>query len=146
MKRFSSQAHFAGLGVALILLAAVAIVSYVSWERYVLASNATRHTRALMAQLRDLLTDLQDVENGQRGYLLTGDRVYLAPYEKSLPKIEPDLRAIDKLREADAEETALAQQLESLAKKKLAELRATVDLQRRGDSAGAMAIFGRTRG
>ncbi len=41
-----------------------------------------------------LLSSLKDVETGQRGFLLTGDPTYLAPYEAALPRLHAQLDAL----------------------------------------------------
>jgi CHASE3 domain sensor protein len=41
-------------------------------------------TYQIIDTTRDVLIGLDDAETGQRGYLLSGDRRYLDPYEKAL--------------------------------------------------------------
>ncbi len=41
-----------------------------------------------------LLSSLKDVETGQRGFLLTGDEAYLAPYDEALPRLRSQLAAL----------------------------------------------------
>uniref|UniRef100_UPI001964FF7C CHASE3 domain-containing protein n=1 Tax=Escherichia coli TaxID=562 RepID=UPI001964FF7C len=47
-------------------------------------SQETAELRRVRAAILDVLTTMQDVETGQRGYLLTNNREYLGPYEEAL--------------------------------------------------------------
>ena len=44
--------------------------------------------------LSSLLSTLQDAEIGQRGYLLTGDKQYLAPYERAIAQLDDHLASL----------------------------------------------------
>lgn len=77
----------------LIALAAVplllAIVSYYASVQHAKSVASELATGEFVLSLDDLLTTVQDAETGQRGYLITGSGLYLAPY----------LRAKDQVRE-----------------------------------------------
>ena len=47
-----------------------------------------------MTQLEQVVSTLKDAETGQRGYLLTGERVYLEPYEQALSVIPGQLERL----------------------------------------------------
>ena len=47
--------------------------------------------------LESLLSATQDIETGQRGYLLSGNEAYLEPYERGLREINPTLDTLDRL-------------------------------------------------
>ena len=40
-----------------------------------------------LINLQALFSTLQDAETGQRGFLITGDEAYLAPYERALGEL-----------------------------------------------------------
>ncbi len=54
--------------------------------------------------VHDTLSQVKDVQSGQRGYLLTDDREYLVPYHAALPLIQ---RNLEQLKEAAAGDTEL---------------------------------------
>ena len=60
------------------------------------AENLAAHSLAVRHGGTLMLSSVQDAEQGQRGYLLTGDPSFLAPYETALTELPP-LQA--KLRE-----------------------------------------------
>jgi signal transduction histidine kinase len=52
------------------------------------------HTHEVIAALEKAFSTLKDGETGVRGYLLAGDRDYLAPYELAKRSIDPGLKYI----------------------------------------------------
>ncbi len=49
------------------------------------------HTYQVIARLQSLLSDAQDAETGQRGYLITGQDRFLAPYRSGLAHARRDI-------------------------------------------------------
>ena len=50
-------------------------------------SQDTAELRRVRAAILDTLTAMQDIETGQRGYLLTNNVDYLGPYEEALSRL-----------------------------------------------------------
>jgi two-component system sensor kinase FixL len=102
------------------------------------AEAVTRSYRAINAaeSLRSLL---QDVETGQRGYLLTGEASYLAPYRQALVQVAPQRRALAALV-TDHRQRARLAALDGPIAAKLAISSRTIELARAGDVAQARAI------
>lgn len=69
-------------GMALFVL--LAISGYRSLLAVESATAKRAAAREALLQMRTLLSDLKDVETGQRGFILTGEPAYLAPYERGL--------------------------------------------------------------
>ncbi|CAH2605833.1 Histidine kinase (plasmid) [Rhodovastum atsumiense] len=85
----------------------------------------------LRLDLELLLTDLKDVETGQRGYLITGDPVFLDPYKDAHPRV--DMRLDRLLGEAPQDlGSAPLNSLRELADRKLAITDATIAMARAG--------------
>jgi PAS domain S-box-containing protein len=88
------------------LLAAVALgAGGLQWKlsRSVQEANGLAHAHVLEAEA--LLSALKDVETSQRGFVLTGDDTYLAPYQEAvravdrlLPGLEQDGLPVGRLR------------------------------------------------
>ncbi|MDP1999297.1 MAG: PAS domain S-box protein, partial [Rhodoferax sp.] len=76
----TTQKTFTWLAAALVLLAAGIAYSFWSYQQISIASGQRHHTRVVINMASDLLLDLKDAEIGQRGYLLTRNEAYLAPY------------------------------------------------------------------
>src|SRR5512143_2961421 len=98
--------------VALGLLATVVVVSYHTIERFTAASDEAARTSRVLLQLERTLSAVQDVETGQRGFLLTGDAHYLAPYTDALRRTEAQRGQLARLTAAlpgDSDRVAAAQ-------------------------------------
>jgi signal transduction histidine kinase/CheY-like chemotaxis protein len=93
----------------LVLLAAVplflvlATIAYITVQ-FAANENAAQswvaHTYQVIASLRQVLGDAQDAETGQRGYILTHEQSFLAPYLAARERADRDL-ALFKQRTAD---------------------------------------------
>jgi signal transduction histidine kinase/CheY-like chemotaxis protein/CHASE3 domain sensor protein len=55
------------------------------------------HSERVIAQTNELRMLTVDMESGMRGYLLTGEEVFLAPYKLARPKIETSLGTMQEL-------------------------------------------------
>lgn len=92
----------------------------------------------MQTTLLELRAVVTDAETGQRGYLLTRDRLYLDPYENSLAQLTIMGAQLRVLATGDAALLARVRRIESLRGQKIAELRATVILAQRGHEAAAL--------
>jgi diguanylate cyclase (GGDEF)-like protein len=101
----------------------------------------------LLAQQRldDILTDMRDAETAQRGFVITGNDVFLEPYERVQRTLSATLRdAKDKAR-TDAER-ATVWRVARLAEMKMAELDETIRMRRRDGFAATERVVGSLRG
>ena len=71
----------AGLAVALAILAAAGWQSDRNLRAVAEADKWVTHTHVAIQDLERLMSALKDEETGQRGYLLTGEEIYLEPYQ-----------------------------------------------------------------
>ena len=85
------------------------------------------HTHEVLGQLEQVVSALKDAETGQRGYLLTGERGYLEPYEQAVPRIPGQLQRLRALTIDNPPQTAHVLRLEQLAAERLAVLRQGID-------------------
>src|ERR1700678_4237090 len=90
------------------------------------------HTRVEVDALHSYLTTIQDAETGQRGFLLTGNEIYLAPYTAAKSEIADRLAQLARLNQEDPDCVLLMQQLNSLTSAKLDEL--ALAIQKRRDA------------
>ncbi len=93
------------------------------------------HTSAIVDELRDISRAALNAETGQRGYLLSLDRRYLAPFYNGRDQIEPSLRRLRALLEprADARQLALLDEVEVLSRARFGELARSVALVEGGN-------------
>ncbi|MBB5394739.1 PAS domain S-box protein [Mucilaginibacter sp. AK015] len=69
-----------GFGSALLILILVGIISYATLQKLLMSNHAVAHSNLVIEKLERTLSVMKDAETGQRGYLLSGDRRFLEPY------------------------------------------------------------------
>ena len=105
-----------------------------------------RHSLEVRAQLTRVLSLVQSAETGQRGYLLTGQDLYLEPYQMALGQLPDALQRTQDLASDNPEQIKNLTQLRQLIQDKLAELGATVNAYKAGDNDAALAIVNSDKG
>jgi CHASE3 domain sensor protein len=114
------------------------LTSAVSW-RWQRARALTADSNRRVAIAGAVMTDLTDMETGQRGYLLVGEARYLEPYAAAAARLRGDL-AILREEPGAAREAAASEQISVLAGHKASELDSTIALERTARHAEAVAI------
>ena len=104
------------------------------------ATETLRHTHDTELALEHTLSVLRDAETGQRGYLLTRRAEYLAPYEAALAQIDTQLGELDALFADDPAARQALDELTALVRVKTDELERTIELERNGATADALAV------
>ncbi|MGA7958647.1 MAG: CHASE3 domain-containing protein [Xanthobacteraceae bacterium] len=105
-----------------------------------------QHSLEVRAQLVRVLSLVQSAETGQRGYLLTGQDLYLGPYQMALGQLPDVLQRTQDLASDNPEQIKNLAQLRQLIQDKLAELGATVDAYKAGHNDAALAIVNSDKG
>lgn len=87
-----------------------------------------------------VLSLIQDAETGQRGYLLTNDETYLAPFTSAAAGLPKELDTIGQATGTDPTRAAQMTELRSAVDDKLAELRESIALYKGGDAVSAIRL------
>jgi diguanylate cyclase (GGDEF)-like protein len=109
------------------VLLASASVAFLAERRSGTALQATQHAYAVQHEIDAVLTDLVDAETGTRGFLLTGDRAYLSPYERGAEAVHGDLSRLASLTAGNPDEASRLRRMQFLVTDRLTAL---VELQR----------------
>jgi two-component system cell cycle sensor histidine kinase/response regulator CckA len=129
--------HTLGPGIAIVILIAIGVYSWLDGEAYRTAALGADQARISVQLLEKLTSLLTDAESGQRGYLLTGDLVYLTPYHRAVAAIESVQAEMRRSGTADPEHE---HRLDQLVAAKLAEMARSIELRRRGGEKEAVAM------
>jgi signal transduction histidine kinase len=118
--------------VALALAAAgVALVFGISESAYQSATGAldAQHRRiGARTELQTVLRQLIDAETSQRGYVLTGRKEYLEPYERAVGGVAVAVRSLASYYEGDAAVQPLIERLSRQVDEKLSEVATTIKM------------------
>lgn len=140
--RIGARVRSATTTIVAIGVVAVAVV-LATWINTKAQHSAVEVSRAIDIRERAerFLGHMRDAETGQRGYLLTGEDVYLDPFEKGRAAALPELDGLEALMDQDAAERRNVALLRSESRVKLAELEETITLARSGRRDEAIAIM-----
>lgn len=102
------------------------------------AAARVSHSIEMRERAERFLGHLRDAETGQRGYLLTGDPAYLAPFTAGRAAALPELDGLERLAGDDDDQRRRIAEARQEALTKLQELDATVAMTREGKRADAV--------
>ncbi|NEI73193.1 response regulator [Rhizobium lusitanum] len=129
-----------GLFGAILFFLISGFVAYFNLQALEDGNERVVQTHLAMVALDELLSNIQDAETGQRGFLLTNNESYLAPYNTALRAIEPQLDRIGQLTSSNPGQSERLDTLRQHVDAKLAELAKTIDLRRNAGLDAALAI------
>jgi CHASE3 domain sensor protein len=135
-----------GFLIAIAAIVMVARLSYGAFKDTVGSAQRVTNTLVVVEHLQAILSTLKDAETGQRGFVLTGDENYAAPYMNAKATLAGQFVTAHALVADDPEQQRHLQALEQACADKMAELAQTIALRRQGDSTGALAIVRTNRG
>jgi len=117
-----------GFTLALLLQFVLSVVAYRSILALMEANRRVAHTEEVLAGLESLLTQARDAEV-ERGYLLTGDELFLAPYEAARQAILPTLQQLRQLTGDNPRFQVRLATLDSLLKQRLILAQSMIDVR-----------------
>ena len=127
------------LAAAVIMVAVVVTVSLRSFEQTRRATDARLLSFVILRSEEALLGDLKDAETGQRGYLLTGDPLFLQPYLAIRDRVGGRLAELHRMGTATGSGPHL-DALGPLITAKMAELSRVIELRRRNEPAAVAMV------
>ncbi len=135
-------------GLVIGFLALFAVVAMTMWlgER----SNTLFQDTALQRNARIAAVELRDAlrtaESSQRGYLLTGNEIYLAPYDTAKARADQQMADLERRVAKTSEAPPYLTRLREAVGEKLREMDQSVGMKRRGSDADALSIIRSNRG
>ncbi|HEV7323324.1 MAG TPA: response regulator [Ensifer sp.] len=135
-----------GLAGTLFFFVLSGYVAYLNLEALRKGNERIVQTHVAIVALDELLSLVQDAETGQRGFLLTNNDSYLAPYNAALQAIRPKLDQIGQLTAANPGQSQRLMTLRQNVEAKLAELDETIDRRRSDGLEAAIAMVNSDRG
>lgn len=95
--------------------------------------DVLRQSLERQTSLSRILSDLQDAESSQRGFLLTGSEQFSRLHEAAATRVGMDFAALEHALAAKPDQLVRATRLKGLAEARLAELAAALSAARAGD-------------
>ena len=129
-----------GFSVAVALIVAMGVISYISSDSLHDDAALVTHTYEVLGELSEVISNLQDAETGQRGFILTGEEEFLEPYTAALPLISSNIGDVRQLTEDNPLQQRNIDRAEPLVQAKLDELQQTIELRRSEGFESALAV------
>jgi diguanylate cyclase (GGDEF)-like protein len=142
--RSARHLTFVALAVFTIMALVAAVPFWLNRSVNVLLAQAQAEQRA-QQRLDDILTSVRDAETAQRGFVITGNDAFLAPYEQARRTLPSALHEAKEKARTDTERTTIWR-IARLVDLKLAELDETIALRRRAGFAATERVVSSMRG
>lgn len=135
-----------GILLALGLFVGSGLIAFINTRTLNRNGRRIAETQEILLALNDILSLATDAETGQRGFIITGEEKYLAPYSAALLKIDGRIADLEKLVADSPEQLSRIAPLREGWKTKLFELKHTLELRRAGGFEAAKAHISTDRG
>ncbi len=83
--------------VSIVLLITVLGIFYANSKKEIASSKKLLHAQEVISKNNEVLLDVLNIETGFRGYLLSGNKVFLEPYYQSKVKVNANLDTLEML-------------------------------------------------
>jgi two-component sensor histidine kinase len=137
-----------GAGLTIGFLALIVIVGTTIW--LVERGNSLFEQSALQRTIRVAAVELRDnlrtAESSQRGFLLTGNEIYLAPFDTAKTRARQELDDLGRMMAPDAPNRAMLPRLSEAVGEKIADMDNSIALKGAGRDTDAMALVQSNRG
>ncbi|MCY1667178.1 response regulator [Rhizobium sp. SL86] len=139
---------FVAISLAVALLFFILSTAVAVYTTQLLRESNERviQTHRVIVGIDLLLSDVQDAETGQRGYLLTGNERYLEPYHRSGAQLQSRISAVEQLIAENGSQMQRFSELKSYIASKFAELQETIDVYRSQGAEAALTRVNSDRG
>jgi signal transduction histidine kinase len=132
------------LAAGFLVLVAICATSVILVDQAREDSGWVVHTVEVENQISTLLLEIRRAESGARGYLLTADPRFLAEHEKAAAKTVADADKLSRLASDNPVQIENSKRLRAPIEARLAELEKIIDLVKRNDAAGGVALLRET--
>ncbi len=130
MKPSTASKTILGVTCLLCILGFAGNLTLEQRELQIQSRGALVHTYEVIGALEGLELALNEAETGQRGFVLTGNPRYLAPFTTASKKLEGSIKQIKFLTKDNSDQQQRVGAISTLVKEKFRELEETIVLRR----------------
>ena len=91
MKFSSDKKNLFFFSIAGIALVSVLVIFYFKIQKVKSTNDWVEHTQEVLRKSDNVLLDVLNIETGSRGFMLTGNEVFLTPFYEAVIKIGNDI-------------------------------------------------------
>jgi signal transduction histidine kinase len=118
MKLYFRKRVIIGFILTLSTITVLGIYSFVSIQRLINTASLLTHGSQVINNAEQLMVIITDLETGQRGYIITGDKNYLGPYDIAIQRLETHLTKLDSITKDYAEQNYRVDTLSNLIRQR----------------------------
>lgn len=122
----------AGSVISLCILTITTSASWISIGRLVESQKRVNHTHEVLFNLEQVISAVKDAETGQRGFLLTGDALFLEPYNGAQERVWIAFARVSALTAGNPGQQPAVDSLEQLIKSRFLLLDRSVQKKKSG--------------
>src|SRR5215217_4839433 len=123
-----------GLGLSLLILFVSSLASYKSITNLIESADLVSHSNEVMTSLDAIISTLKDAETGQRGYLLTGDKVFQEPFNGAKQSAVDLLSKVTVATQDNKLQQENAGRLRQIIEGRLSVIEKTIEMKDRGET------------
>ena len=141
----SARGFFGILGLGAMSLGFISLLSVFALTFFANREATTSqewitHTREVETHISHALSLMQDLETGQRGFLLTGNDSYLEPFNAAVNEVDTEIEGLRELTQDNPSQQERLDDLLPLVNEKILELRRTISLRQTEGLASALEV------
>ncbi len=133
------------LAGVVLLFTAVVLLAFWAFSQIDQASENREHTTLVINRAENLLSELRDAETGQRGFLLTGEEVFLDSYLAVRDKVSGNLEELLRITSISAARKHM-EAVAPLMADKMKGLSNAIELRRNQDITAVLSVVSSGRG
>lgn len=134
-----------GFSIALIILGLLGYFSYTNNKSFANRSHQISKTIKILYHLEQILNLSLDIETGQRGFALTGNEIFLAPYKNATRAIDDHVLHLKSLTNHPSQLKRVAR-LENLILQKQIYTNEVIDLRKKEGIESAVTVINSLKG
>ncbi len=134
------------LAVTFVLLAAMTRLLYVDFQAARDRQHWVEHTYQVLTGIQAVIVDLEHAEGAERGYLLTGDASYLAPFQSALRGEIADRLALRRITADNPVQGPRLDSVDRLAELRAAQFKDAIEIRQNLGAEAAAGRIGTNRG
>jgi PAS domain S-box-containing protein len=146
MQRHFDKGMVAVLVLLVVVIAANALIAYRNIIELYEARVRVGQSRQVQATLKDLLSSVREAETGLRGYVITADEAYLAPYSHAIAALGPMVERVDAMTRSSPSQQGRLHTLRQRIDDRVSELNRTLGAYRQGGFIAARDVMHTDRG
>jgi signal transduction histidine kinase/CheY-like chemotaxis protein/CHASE3 domain sensor protein len=130
-----------GLGLSLIILFISSLASYVSISNLIKSTDLVKHSDEVILSSESVISTLKDAETGQRGYLLTGNKIFLEPYNGASDTALATLNKIALATVDNPSQQKNIQELKTILMQRMDIIKSTIEIKSLGGQVDPTVLF-----